>query len=289
MSSTMLTVKPLAFESLGVRSMATFVETDDLAVLIDPGVSLAPIRYGLPPHPVEEQRMTACWDEITAHAALSDVLIVTHYHYDHHDPYAPELYDGKVVYLKHPEERINRSQRGRAAFFLEQLADLPQTIEFADGNEFKHGSTTIRFSPAVFHGTNAKLGYVVEVSIACGGEKLVFTSDVEGPALAEQAKFILQKEPDMLILDGPMTYLLGFRYSQQSLERSIEYITRIITETSVQEILIEHHFMRDLKYKERIADAYASAAAEKVTVTTAAEYLGREVDMLEARRKELYQ
>ena len=285
----MLTVKPLAFESLGVRSMATFVETDDLAVLIDPGVSLAPSRYGLPPHPIEEQRMVTCWDEIKAHAAMSDVLIVTHYHYDHHDPYEPELYEGKIVYLKHPEKQINRSQRGRAAFFLEQLADLPQTIEIADGNEFTHGSTTIRFSPAVFHGTNAKLGYVVEVSIACGGKKLLFTSDVEGPAVAEQAEFVLQEKPDMLILDGPMTYMLGFRYSQQNLARSIEHINRIIMETPVRDILIEHHFMRDLNYKERIVDVYECAAAEKVTVTTAAEYLGREVDMLEARRKELYQ
>jgi predicted metallo-beta-lactamase superfamily hydrolase len=284
----MLTVKPLAFESLGVRSMATFVETDDLAVLIDPGVSLAPIRYGLPPHPVEEQRMADCWEEIKAHAAMSDVLIITHYHYDHHDPYEPALYEGKVVYLKHPEEQINRSQRGRAAFFLEQLADLPQTVEIADGNEFKYGSTTIRFSPAVFHGTNAKLGYVVEVSISCGGEKLVFTSDVEGPAVAEQAEFILQEEPDILILDGPMTYMLGFRYSQQNLARSIEQINRVITETSVRDILIEHHFMRDLNYKERITEVYACAAAENVTITNAAEYLGREVDMLEARRKELY-
>ncbi len=285
----MLTVKPLAFESFGVRSMATFVETDDLAVLIDPGVSLAPIRYGLPPHPVEEQRMADCWEEIKAHATMSDVLIVTHYHYDHHDPYEPALYEGKIVYLKHPEEQINRSQRGRAAFFLEQLADLPKTIEIADENEFKCGSTTIRFSPAVFHGTNAKLGYVVEVSISCSGEKLVFTSDVEGPAVADQATFILQEEPDILILDGPMTYMLGFRYSQQNLARSIENINRVIMETSVRDILIEHHFMRDLNYKERIAEVYACAATENVTITNAAEYLGREVDMLEARRKELYQ
>ncbi|HDS45088.1 MAG TPA: hypothetical protein ENN68_03160 [Methanomicrobia archaeon] len=283
-----MTVKPLAFESLGVRSMATFVETDDRAVLIDPGVSLAPSRYGLPPHPIEEQRMAACWDEITAHAAMSDSIIVTHYHYDHHDPYEPDLYEGKAVYLKHPEEQINRSQRGRAAFFLAQLADLPQTIKIADGNEFTHGSTTIKFSPAVFHGTNAKLGYVVEVSIACSGKKLVFTSDVEGPAIAEQAEFILQEKPDMLILDGPMTYMLGFRYSQLSLARSIEHINRIITETAVRDILIEHHFMRDLKYRERIREVYECAARHNVKVMTAAEYLGREIELLEARRKELY-
>ena len=41
-------VIPLAFESLGVRSMATFVETDH-KILIDPGTSIAPKRFGYPP------------------------------------------------------------------------------------------------------------------------------------------------------------------------------------------------------------------------------------------------
>ena len=50
-------IAPLAFDSFGVRSMATFVETDDLKVLIDPGVALAPVRYGLEPHPLEWQRL----------------------------------------------------------------------------------------------------------------------------------------------------------------------------------------------------------------------------------------
>jgi predicted metallo-beta-lactamase superfamily hydrolase len=283
-----LTVKPLAFDSFGVRSMATFVETDDIAVLIDPGVSLAPSRYGLSPHPVEWQRMTECWADIKAHAARSDVLIVTHYHYDHHDPYEPEVYEGKLLYLKHPREQINRSQRGRASFFLEQLKDLPQAIEIADSREFRHGATAITFSPPVYHGTNALLGYVVEVSIACDSEKVVFTSDVEGPSVAEQADFILQEKPKLLILDGPMTYMLGFRYSQKSLELSIRNINQIITETTVKTILLEHHFMRDLKFRDRITEVYECAAAHDVNVSTAAEYLGREVDILEARRKELY-
>jgi predicted metallo-beta-lactamase superfamily hydrolase len=285
----MLNVKPLAFDSFGVRSMATFVETDDITVLIDPGVSLAPNRYGLPPHPIEEQRMEERWADVKEHAARSDVLIVTHYHYDHHDPEEPEVYEGKIVYLKHPTEKINKSQAGRAAHFLDQLDELPSSLDTADGNEFTHGSTSITFSPPVYHGTNPRLGYVVEVSISCGGEKVVFTSDVEGPSVADQADFILQESPDLLILDGPMTYMLGFRYSQKSLELAIENINRIIAETAVKTIVVEHHFMRDLKYKERIPEVYDCAAENDVTVMNAAEYSGHDLDMLEARRKELYQ
>ena len=285
----MLNVKPLAFDSFGVRSMATFVETDDIAVLIDPGVSLAPSRYNLPPHPIEEQRMNERWADIQEHAARSDVLIVTHYHYDHHDPEEPELYEDKTVYLKHPKEKINKSQAGRASYFLAKLNELPKSIEIADGYEYKHGSTIIKFSPPVYHGTNPKLGYVVEVSISCGGEKLVFTSDIEGPSVADQVDFIINEDPDLLILDGPMTYMLGFRYSMKSLALSIENINRIITETAVKTILVEHHFMRDLKYNERITEVYDHAAENDVRVITAAEYIGRDIELLEARRKELFQ
>jgi len=46
-------IVPLSFDSLGARSMATYVETRDVKIFIDPGVSLAPSRYGLPPHEVE--------------------------------------------------------------------------------------------------------------------------------------------------------------------------------------------------------------------------------------------
>jgi len=284
-----LKVKPLAFDSFGVRSMATFVETDDLKVLIDPGVSLAPSRYSLPPHPIEEQRMSETWADIKEHAARSDVLIVTHYHYDHYDPEEPELYKGKIVYLKHPKERINKSQEKRASYFLDKLKEIPKSIDIADGKEIEHGSTSIKFSSPVYHGTNPKLGYVVEVSISCGGEKVVFTSDVEGPSVDDQVEFIIRENPDVVILDGPMTYMLGFRYSRKSLALSVENMNRIIKETSAKTILVEHHFMRDLKYKERIAEVYECAEDNDVKVITAAEYLGRSIEMLEARRKELYE
>ena len=281
-----LEVKPLAFDSFGVRSMATLVETDDLRVLIDAGVSLAPLRYGLRPHPKEEARMRELWADIEREAREADVLVVTHYHYDHHDPQKPEIYKDKVVYVKHPTENINKSQEERASFFIEQLKGLPKSLEIADGREFKHRSTTIKFSNAVFHGTNSRLGFVVEVCVACGGEKFVHTSDVEGPSVEEQVEFVLKEAPDIVFIDGPMTYMLGFRYSKRSLELSVENLKRIVDVTPT--VVIDHHFLRDLNYKERIAEVYEHASERNATVSTAAEFAGRKIEMLEARRKELY-
>ncbi len=283
-----LKVLPLAFDSFGVRSMATYVETKDMRVLIDPAVSLGPRRYGLPPHQLELERMNQTWNDIKSYASKCDLLIVTHYHYDHHNPDEIDFYKDKALYIKDPKKNINKSQLQRASHFLKELQGLPKAVEFADGRSFEHAATTIKFSPPVYHGTNSRLGYVLEVSISCLGEKMVFTSDVEGPSLGEQVDFILRENPDLLILDGPMTYMLGYRYSAKSLERSVANISKIISETTVRVIILDHHLLRDQNYKARLAKVYECAEDNGVRVLSAAEYSGREPDLLEARRRELY-
>lgn len=283
-----LKVLPLAFDSFGVRSMATYVETEDTKLLIDPAVSLGPRRYGLPPHRLELERMDQTWNDVKSYASKCDLLIVTHYHYDHHNPDEIDFYKDKTLYIKDPKNNINKSQLQRASHFLKELQGLPKAVEFADGRSFQHAATTIKFSPPVYHGTNSRLGYVLEASISCHGEKMVFTSDVEGPSLGEQVDFILHENPDLLILDGPMTYMLGYRYSGESLARSVANITKIISETTVRVLILDHHLLRDQNYKAKLTKVYECAEENGVRVLSAAEYVGREPDLLEARRRELY-
>jgi len=281
-------IVPLAFDSFGVRSMATFVETDDLRILIDPGVALAPIRYGLEPHFLEWQRLDETWEEVKRYAEEADVLVVTHYHYDHHDPDYPELYKNKTIFVKHPTENINRSQKERAVLYLTAIKELPKKLEFADGKNFQMGKTLITFSKAVCHGTNPRLGYVTEVSIKSNSEKFLCTSDVEGPSLEDQINFILEEKPDILFVDGPMTYMLGYRYSFKSLEISNSNLVKAIKETNLNTLVLDHHFLRDLNYRLRIKPVYEAAEKQGVKVVTAAEFCGRKIEMLEALRKELY-
>ncbi len=281
-------IVPLASDSMGTRSMATFVETKDCNVLIDPGVALGPYRYGLEPHPLELERMAIHWKNIKCHAEKADVFVVTHYHYDHHDPDEPLVFKNKTLLTKHPKENINKSQKKRAAFFLEQLGGLPKKIEFSDGKEFSFGETLIRFSKAVPHGTNTRLGYVTEVCVQEGKEKFIHTSDVQGPSLEEQVQFLLDEKPKVIFCDGPMTYMLGYRYSKKSLEMSVENIIRIMEETKVKKFALDHHFLRDLEWNEWMDKAYEVAKKKKVKLMTFADFLGEKNDMLEARRKELY-
>ncbi len=281
-------IVPLGFDSFGVRSMATFVETDDLKILIDPGVSLAPLRYGLEPHPLEWQRLDETWNVIKEYAEESEVLVVTHYHYDHHDPDYSELYSGKTVFIKHPTQNINRSQKDRAAYFLEAIKGLPKRLEIVDGKSFTFGETTITFSKAVCHGTNPRLGYVTETCIKSNNEKFLHTSDVEGPSLEDQITFILEMKPNALFVDGPMTYMLGYRYSFKSLEISNANLVKAIKETELHTLVLDHHLLRDLNYKMRVKPVYEEAQKRGVKVVTAAELAGRKIEMLEALRKELY-
>jgi len=273
-------VIPLAFDSMGTRSMATFVKSD-FNVLIDPSVSLAPRRYGLPPHEKELKMLERHWRRIKMYSEISDIIIVTHYHYDHHSPETPEIYENKVVLVKNPEKDINRSQKIRAGRFLNVISEVASSVEFADGKTFIFGNTSIRFSHPLPHGTSSKLGYVLEVAISDDAKTLLFTSDVQGAPLKDHISFILQNSPDIIIMDGPMTYMLGYAYSQEDLKNSMENIRRILEETDVRKMILDHHLLRDLNWESYLGDL-------RKRILTAAEFRGRKNNLLEARRRELF-
>lgn len=282
-----MNIKPLAFESMGTRGMATSVVTKDCIILIDPGVNLASRRFGMPPHPMEVERRKDHWAKIRDYAEHSDILILTHYHFDHFNPEEPEIYRGKTVIIKDPKAKVNRSQMARGAHFLKKLRGLPQEILVADDKEFTFGETKIRFSPPVFHGTSPKMGYVVQV---CVQEEYRFlhTSDVQGPSMGDQTNFVLDEDPRVIFCDGPVTYMLGQRYSVESLQKARRNLKEIVEKTKVKKLVLDHHLLRDLKWKAKLKEVFSAAELRKVEVLTAAEFAGVQNDLLEARRRRLY-
>ena len=276
-------ILPIAFDSLGTRGMATYVETSDLKLFIDPAVALAPNRNGYPPHPLELQREAEQWEQIQGLARQCQVLIVTHYHYDHHNPDAPEIFNGKIALVKHPLENVNKSGMARSRQFLSAIK--PERLEYCDGRSFSFGKTKIEFSRAVFHGVNNKLGYVVEVLVDDGREKFLHTSDVEGPAVEDQVEFILRSKPHTLFVDGPMSHMLGYRYPEDSLKAAIVNLMRVLRECPVKRLVLDHHLLRDKRWRERMGEVLAFGGNK---VCCAAEFLGKQEDVLENRRKELF-
>ncbi len=278
---------PIAFDSLGARSMCTLVKTKKINIMIDPSVALGPRRYGLPPHELEIQKMAELIGEIRKSLKMSDIVIITHYHYDHHNPDDAHLLKGKKLLLKHPKNQINRSQMERAAYFLERLKEVNADIDFADGKSYDFDSIHISISKPVFHGANPRLGYVTEVFID-DGDTFAFSSDVEGPIHREQLEFLIDSNAETVFIDGPMTYMLGYRFSAKSMESSINNLIELIDKTNVKTIVVDHHLTRDLNYKDRIGKVIQRGEEVGTKVISAAEFLGREDLLLEARRKELY-
>ncbi|MCX6777856.1 MAG: hypothetical protein NT157_03135 [Candidatus Micrarchaeota archaeon] len=281
-------VVPLASDSMGTRSMATYVETKDVKLVIDPSVSLAPMRFGLGPHPREIAKMAQAWKSIVSHAKKSSVLIVTHYHLDHYNPEHHELFGGKAVFLKDPEGNTNPSQAGRASEFIPKIKGIAKSIEYSDGKRFRFGNTEIAFSRPVFHGTNDKLGYVTEVLVDDGKTRFIHTSDVEGPPVREQLDFILEHRPQLVFLDGPLSYVL-YHFGNRALESSFENMKRMICDAGVRTLVVDHHFLRDPQYLERLELVTEIATEHGAKVMTAAEFAGKKIEMLEAHRRELYQ
>ena len=278
---------PLASETLGVRSMAVAVKTRDCTIMIDPSIALAPKRHGLEPHKIELARQKELWKELKTWAKKADIMTISHYHFDHHDPEQPEIFKKKKLLVKHPGENINKSQISRSSIFKSALGDLPESIEFADDRTFEFGNTILAFSKALPHGTNTRLGYVIQLVIDGGNISFLHTSDIEGPSLDSQMEFILEHEPDILACDGPMTYLM-YKYGQKAMERSLANLQKIIRTTNIKTMMLDHHLTRDLKWREKMSPVFATGEEQGCNVTTFAGYLGKDDDLLEARRKELW-
>ena len=280
-------ITPLAADSLGARSMATLVETPDVKILLDPSVRLGPYRYDLPPHPTEQAREKELWQGIRAAAKTADVLTVSHYHYDHHNPDAPSIFRGKHAFLKDGKFHINRSQRARAGAFVRALKKYPKEVEVADGNQIDFGGTEILFSPAVPHGYSDELGYVVMARIAHGNDVFVHTSDVLGPPLKEHLSFLIDARPTVLYVDGPMTHMPD-NYPEAHTKRSITHLLRILRTTDVRTLILDHHLLRDRDWESRITSVRQAAEEHDVAVRTAAEFAGKRIEQLEANRDRLY-
>ncbi|MEO0119221.1 MAG: MBL fold metallo-hydrolase, partial [candidate division WOR-3 bacterium] len=159
-------IVPLASDSLGTRSMATYVESENIGILIDPAVALSPSRFNLPPHPLELQRKEEQLNLIKEKAKQSSIIIITHYHYDHHNPDELSIYQDKILLIKDLENFINESQKIRAHYFLEKIKGVPKRIEIADNKEWLMENIKIKFSSPVTHGPKEYLGYVIQILIS---------------------------------------------------------------------------------------------------------------------------
>lgn len=292
-------VRPLAFESLGVRGMATYCETDDVNMIIDPGSALGP-RFRLEPHELEYFALYESRENILSAAKEVDLLSISHYHFDHFVPnfenwkfiwsspeMAEELYTDKLILAKDASENINASQRKRGYMFRKKNLDLAEEIRVADGRRFEFDSTKLRFSKPVYHGPKGtKLGFSLILTVETPNFSLVHAPDVQGPMYKKSLDYILSQSPDLLIIGGPPTYI-SFKLNDEDLSNAKGNLIELAKE--VPKSVVDHHLLRTTEYAKFIEPVVEEAEESEHEVLTASELVGREPNLLEARRKELHQ
>ena len=294
-----MVVRPLAAESIGVRSLSTFVRTPDLRVLIDPGAALG-TRKRLHPHPKEYKILAERRASIQTTAEESDCIVISHYHFDHLLPFfknyayfwsskeeAAALYHQRRIMCKDPSHNINRNQRRRGTAFVRGVREVAREVLYADSQVLKIGATTIQFSPAVPHGREGThLGFVVMTAIQHQGISVVHASDVQGPMVSETTNWILQRKPQLLILAGPPTYLSPERVSPSLITKAANNLRRLVAQIPI--IILDHHLQRDSNWREWAAPIQEMSRDIGHRLITVAEAIGLPEQLLETQRSELY-
>lgn len=295
-------VVPLAAESLGVRSMCTYVETPDVRILLDAGVSLCPNRFGLPPHSEEFEAIRQCRQKISESAQKAEIVTISHYHYDHHTPSfedwlvnwtkadetAKNVYQDKILLVKNPREQINSSQRERGWMFAKTGGKYAEKTFNADCQSFAFGATVLKFSEPVFHGPeNSEMGWVLMTSISFQDEKFMFAPDVQGPMSSRPLQLILGENPQLLMIGGPPVYLCPSRVSGNQIQLSLKNLSEIARK--VPHVILDHHILRDADWQQKTVEILYQTYNSGSVLQTAAEFAGRRNAYLEANRKRLFE
>ena len=275
-------ITPLAAESLGVRSVATYVECGETRVVIDPGAMLAPSRFNLAPADEEWEALRRANDRISAYATRASLLFVSHYHEDHfrHDP---AFYAGRRLWAKDPKRHIAGRQAQRAAALWKGLAGHCEP-DAAEGRRLETADAVLQASPPLSHGPDGTgLGYVVALTVEDRreGTRFVHASDVQGPLSPVAAAYLARQRPTVLYLSGPPAYMES-QIGADVVDRGIEHLLRIIDQTGCR-VILDHYALRDTAYPERFRRLW-----ETGRVVTAAGFLGEADAPLEARRRELW-
>ena len=289
-------LKPLAGESLGTRSMAVAIQGQSTQILCDPGVDLAPNRFNLPPHSLERKRRSEHRQNILA--VMQELPVVgfwiSHYHFDHFPKineavqvernlhhFEPDLrqFSRAPFLLKHPTTDINQNQRRRARKFTRALNTLDIPFRANENLSVQMAEFQITGSPPLPHGHHSPMGHVVACSLIHKDTKLCFTGDVMGIPLEIHVTWLINEQPDILILDGPM---------KPQLDQFKINIKQVADQTELKYLVIEHHLLRSGNWQDLIADELDYLTEAGVQVACYAELLKTKIELLEVSRKQLY-
>jgi len=281
----MLPLEIIGTESLGVRGLCCLFTTADRRFLIDPGISLGYLRYGLLPHPLQIAAGRRVHARIVDELTRATDVVVSHLHGDHlplaeANPYQLAIAD--LPELPSPQRWWSASGTGASIGMHRRLEDLQRLLgsrlRIAEG--FSEGP--LRFSEPVPHGVSgSQAGSVMMTRIESGAEVFVHASDIQ---LLDRDVIdeILAWRPTIVLAAGPPLHMpaLGER------ERRVAFENAVRLARGVETLIVDHHLMRSTE-GERWLDQVSAEAGRRVCC--AADYLARPRLLLEARRQQLYE
>ncbi len=148
-------------------------------------------------------------------------------------------------------------------------------IVWGDDRIFNIGDVEIRVLEPWFHGVEYdKTGWITPLVIKKSNWTIFYTSDIMGPIIEDYAEFIAKLKPDIIILDGPPTYLYPYMFNRINLQRAVENAITII-KAHPRLVIYDHHLLREKKWRERVKPVFEESSKEDVPVLTAAEVLGK--------------
>lgn len=146
-------------------------------------------------------------------------------------------------------------------------------VLYPEGRELKFGGTRLKFTKALFHGIEySRVGWVFSTLIDDGEEKLMHTSDLNGPIIEDYAEMIIKERPDYLILDGPMTYMLGYTLNLINFRRVLENAKKIVEDVDFKLMVWDHHLPREPRFREHTKEVWELAKRLEKNLKTASEH-----------------
>lgn len=269
--------------------MATFVETRHVRLLIDPGATLAERRFGLPPHPFETACLKKCIERIALFVKSADAIVITKYDAEHFSPGRPEWACGKRIIIKNPNLHVRPEIRTFAFEFLKTVRNTASEIAFADGMAFEFGKTRLVFSESFSIDPDGGMEGALPLAVEEDEDVFMYSSGTRGVYPDTAAAFLSAKPAVLMYLDGPLTHQTDRASPKTPVGPMFRRIRKMIMDSAPQRVILDHHLLRDPKWRQR-AEPLAQAALQKgLVLQTAAEYRGEETMELEARRKTLYE
>lgn len=285
LSDEIMDIEYIAFDSLGVQSSCFQVSAGNETAIIDPGLSIQADSFPLS----ESKRLylrSTYKHKIKKKAKQADVGVISHYHYDHFTQEPDrKIYGRKRMLVKDPDTAINEEQQDRAHELLDAIDTMANRIDVADGQTFYLDQLKLKFGKPQWHGPqDTEMGQVLPLVIedTSTDRRVLYTSDLDGPVETDARDWIVRQDPDVMIYNGPPTYLLDFVLDYQDFAKGMQNMITIIEDVSPSTIILDHHLLRDYRYKDLFRPVFTAAEQYNTAIHTAAEEQGETPVVAEA-------